>query len=410
MENKGRKISFSWAATLGILFATLFMILFATAYKLPQIFKYEADVAGRISQKDMAFLEKSAINSEDEAPYLESGLSGIYYTGTADGKIAFYKFKDGKYERFHSSSTISVKLPGATSSTEINLISANGQTIGLGVYSDKQSKTFPYAFIKVIPNKVTDNYDYIAFVDKSIPDYYNNTKSYESAYAFSKGDKVELIFDLDEDKAFIPIELIAERNDGFYYFTKNDFDDFYSLYIKNTIHDKPAVMSSEVAIPCAFSRDNELYILERNKQSTAEFCLALVSGFENTILKEFNYPATSYVVKGNYILDTNGKTLYDVQSGAEQVINSAISLAGVEDFSVSEGASKLALAGKFAGNNEKLFFYEFATEKILTVDSHNLFLSGNPNISFIGNYVTFLSPAKTADNVINIAIKWNDIM
>lgn len=412
MENKGRNISFSWAATIAIVLATLFMVLFSTVYKLPEILKYESEMEESILEKDAKFLEKSTINSEDDAPYLETGIDNIYYTCNANGDINFYKFEKGKYENYRSSGSTSITLPGTDNgkSTDISFVSFNGQTMGFGVYSNKGSKKFPYAFLKVVPNKITDNYDYIAFVDKTIPDYYNNNKKYETAYAFSKNREIEEIFELKDETSFIPIELTMELGDGFYYFTKNETGDKYSLYIKNTIHDKAVAISDSVVYPQGFFKDGELYILEKTPLCDAEFCMIRVTADQTgSIVKQFSSPVENYLVNGNYILDLSTKSLYDFSSNTTQLMNISVSLSGVESFAVSEGAARVAFAGKFFGGAEKLYFYEFATDNMKVMDSKNLYLSGNPNISFADNYVTFLSPASNASHVINIAILWSDV-
>ncbi len=414
MENQGRKISFSWAATIAIVIATFIMVLFSTVYKLPQVLKYESQMAESINQKDAEFLAKSTINSEDDAPYLETGIKGIYYTCNASGNVNFYKFERGEYKTYRSSGTVSITLPGTDNgkSTDISLVTYDGKTVGFGVYSNKTSRSFPYAFIKVIPNKVTDNYDYIAFVDKTIPDYYNNSKKYETAFAFSKkGNDVAEIFDLNGATSFVSIELTEELGDGFYYFTKNESGDKYSLYIKNAIHDNAFCVSDSVIYPQGFTKDGELYILEKTILSDAKFCMIRVTADQTgSIIKEFDTSAEKLLVNGNYILDLESKNLYDFASNTTQMISVSVSLEGVEDFAVSEGASRLVLAGRFAAGAEKLYFYEFATDKMKVIDSNNLYLSGNPNIAFDGSYVTFLSPASNANNVINIAISWSDII
>ena len=50
--DKLKNLPLKWSITLALLVATLFMAIFATAYKLPQIYKYEKDLAGRNTAKN----------------------------------------------------------------------------------------------------------------------------------------------------------------------------------------------------------------------------------------------------------------------------------------------------------------------------------------------------------------------
>lgn len=87
--------------TIAIILATLFIAIFATAYKLPQIYKYEKDLAGRsTADKNTEFLNKSLIDSEEEAPYLATGINGLYYTANFDGEITYYRFNGETFKRF----------------------------------------------------------------------------------------------------------------------------------------------------------------------------------------------------------------------------------------------------------------------------------------------------------------------
>ena len=415
-----KKLPLSWTATIALLLATLIIAVFATAYKLPQMLKYEKDLAGRsTADRNTEFLSKSLITAEDEVPYLKTDIDGLYYTANFNGEIDFYRFNGKEFKRVRTSDTIKVKLPETKKEVNIYFAKFNSETVGIGVYSDKKDKEFPYAFIKVINNDITENYDYIAFVDKSIADYYKHDKVYEGAFAFSKkNSEVEQIFDFDENSAYIPVNLITERKDGFYFFKKNTDKDGYGLYLQTTISGKEVTISENIILPYAFCKDGNLLLLEyadtyRDTLKLAgdtSFILSQVTGIKTDFAKEFNRDPSEYIVKGNYIFNPIEKTLYDVLADTEQTINADISLSGIEDFTLSEGAAKIALTGSMGTENDKLFFYEFATDRINLVGGNDIFLPGNSNITFLGeDNIFFLSPGSNSNYVKNIIIPWEDL-
>ena len=418
--DKLKKLPLSWTITIALLIATFFIAIFATAYKLPQIYKYEKDLAGRsTANANEVFLSKSLIEDESNCPYLSTGLSGLYYTVDFEGKINFYRFNGSEFKKVRTTDTTKVKIPNTKKEVTINFTTYNEDVIGIGVYSGKKDKEFPYAFIKVIPNCVTENHDYIAFVDKTVSDYYKNDKTYEGAFAFSKkNSEIDQIFDLEDGKAFIPIDLIKNRRDGFYYFSKNEDKDGYGLYLQTTIAGKEVTISENIILPYAFCKDGDLLLLEYAdvyKESLelsgdTLFILSQVTGITTDFKKEFNRDVSEYIVKGDYILNPTTKTLYDVLGDTEQSITTEISLSGVNVFAVSEGAARIALAGTIGTENDKLFFYEFATNRIEAVDGKNIFLPNNSNITFLGNdCISLLSPGSNSNYVKNIIVPWEDI-
>ncbi len=419
------KISFNWALTIGIIIATLFIAFFATGYKLPQVHKYEKDLAGRNNDELTAqFLAKSVVDKEDASPYMETGISGLYYC-VDDDKITYHRISDnGDFKKVKVTDTVKLQVPAKDKKDEVTVYFTeyNEETIGFGVLQNKKSHDFPYAFVKVIPNKVTENFDFIAFIDYTIGDFYSNTKTYDSAYAFLANDsKLEEIFVLDPNTSFVAVDLIKDRADGFYYFIKNEGEGTgYSLYMQTTTSSKEVIVSGNIALPYAFCKDGDLLLLEyaeafKNVEGVTlkgdtVFCLSKVTGIMTEAVYEFNRDPATYLVKGYYILNPDNKILYDVNAGTEQVIDTTLSLDGIEDFAISEGASKIALAGSIGTESDRIFFFEFATDKMQVVSGKNLFLLGNPNISFTSlDYISFLSPSTTADTVKNIVVPWEQV-
>ncbi|MBQ2091997.1 MAG: hypothetical protein II473_02270 [Clostridia bacterium] len=418
--DKLKNLPLKWSITLALLVATLFMAIFATAYKLPQIYKYEKDLAGRNTAKNNEeFLKKSIIEDEDEAPYLETGINNYFYTANFNGDITFYRFNGEQFKKVRSSSSAKVKLPGTKNEVTVYFIRNNEEVIGIGVYSNKKAKEKPYAFLKVIQNDITENYDYIAFVDYTVEDYYSNNKTFESAFAFSKSNsETEVIFELDPKTSFIPIDLIEERKDGFYFFKKNADTDGYGLYLQTTVSGKEVTISENIALPYAFVKDGDLLLLEYadiyreelSLQSTTKFILTQVTGITTDYRREFDYEPESYIVKGNYILSPEEKILYDVIGDTVQAVRTEVALEGITDFALSDGAAKIALIGHVGTEADKFVFFEFATNRAATFSGKNIFMPGNENIAFYTeNFVGFLSPASNSNYCKNVIIPWEDL-
>lgn len=406
--------------TLALLIATLFIAIFATAYKLPQMYKYEKDLAGRsTANANEAFLSKSIMKDEDDSPYLKTGISGFYYTANFNGDITFYRFNGEQFKKVRSSSSEKVKLPGTKNELTIYFIRNNEDIIGLGVYSNKKAKEKPYAFVKVIQNDITENYDYIAFVDYTIEDYYNNDKTYESAFAFSKGhSETEVIFDLDGSTSYIPIDLIQARKDGFYYFSKNKDKDGYGLYLQTTVSGKAITISENLALPYAFVKDGDLllpeyaepYRADLDIQNSTQFIITQVTGLDTDFKHEFKRDPSEYIVRGNCILSPEDKILYDVIGDTEQAIRTEVALEGITDFALSDGAAKIALIGHVGNKTDKILFYEFATNRVANISGKELLLPDNDNMTFFSeDFVGFLSPASNSNYVKNVIIPWEDL-
>lgn len=415
-----KKLPLNWVITIAIVVATLIIVVFATAYKLPQIYKYEKDLAGRsTADKNTEFLNKSIIKDEEEAPYLTTGIDGLYYTANFDGEITFYRFNGETFKKVRSSDSVKVKLPGTKREVTVYFATYNNETVGFGVFSDKKEKENPYAFLKVILNDITENHDYLAFVDKTVGDYYKNDKVYEGAFAFSKkNSEVEQIFDLTEGEAFIPIDLIEGRKDGFYYFKKLADTDGYGLYLQTTIAGKEVTISENIILPYAFCNDGDLLLLEYADKYREDldlsdgtlFILTQVTGISDDYIKEFKRDPSEYIIKGNYMLNPTEKTLYDVLADTEQAINTDVAFTGVDDFALSDGGAKIALAGTIGTESDKLFFYEFATDRISIVGGEDIFLLGNSNINFLStDYISFVSPGSNSNYVKNIVIDWENL-
>ncbi|MBO4445393.1 MAG: hypothetical protein J5782_00400 [Clostridia bacterium] len=417
---KLKNLPLKWSVTLALLFATFLIAIFATAYKLPQMYKYEKDLAGRNTKNaNEEFLKKSVLEGENDAPYLETGIDGYYYTVNFSGDISFWRWNGDQFKKVRSFASEKVKIPDTKNEVTIYFVRNNVEFVGFGVYSNKKAKENPYAFVKVIQNDITENYDYIAFVDYDINDYYKNDKTYEAAFAFSKGhSETEMVFKLEDAGSFIPIDLIKERRDGFYFFAKNKEKEGYGLYLQTTVSGKEVTISENLALPYAFVKDGDLLLLEyaepyRNDlvlQTSTQFIISQVTGLNTDFKHEFSHDPASYIVKGNYILCPEDKVLYDVLGDSEQAIRTEISLEGATDFALSDGAAKIAVTGHAGKSVDKLLFYEFATSRVANINGTELLLPDNGNVSFITeDFISFLSPASNSNYVKNIVIPWEEL-
>lgn len=418
---KLKNLPLKWSVTIALFIATLFMAVFATAYKLPQIYKYEKDIAGRNTSRSGAeFLEKSVLTTEEESPYLETGIPGYFFTADFDGDISFYRITSGQLKKVRSSFSEKVTLPGTKNEITVSFLTVNENTVGFGVFSNKKAKETPYAFVMATVNNITENYDYVAYVDYTVSDYYSNDKSYETAFVFSKNHSdTEVIFELDPKTSFIALNLIDARRDGFYFFKKNAESEGYGLYLKTTVSGKEVTISENIALPHAFVREGDLLLLEyadiyRNDmtlQTATQFILTQVTGITTDYRREFQYNPEEYFIRGNYILSPQEKMLYDVIGDTVQAIRTELSLDAITGFALSDGGAKIAITGHSGTDSDRIIFYEFATNKTANVSGKGILMPDNANLTFVGDeYISFMSPASNSSCVRNIFIPWTEVI
>ncbi len=412
---------YKWAITIGIVLGTICIAAFAFLYKLPTVYNYETDSMKTENRKMSAhFAENSTYNSEDTQPFLKTGFENKFYSADENGKISFYEFDGKSFKKVRESKSLNITLPGADKETPVNvsLLTVDGKTEGYGVYSDKESTTYPYAFLKVVGNHITDNYDYILFVDHTIQDFYKNNKTYEDAFVYSSSaKKAENIFpDVDsETSILLPTEFICKRNDGFYFFEKSTDDRAfgYKLYLKKSVNGKETLISDRVALPYIFSKDEKIYFLKTptTTDGTNHASFELVElGKENKPLYTFTGVPDEYMVNGGYIFNPKAKTVYSFEENESRNLGSAFTILSVDSFALSDDGSKMIMAGTFAGNREKLLAYDFSQDELKVYNGEGLLLTGNTNVTMIDDYVYFLAPAETSSKVRNYVIKWSDLI
>ncbi|NLL62886.1 MAG: hypothetical protein GX241_01380 [Ruminococcaceae bacterium] len=419
MERITQQKVYKWSATIGLIIGTLCITLFAFFYKLPTIYKYEID-AEKSDQIKAVYTEKALLASDDKAPFLMTSFDNIFYS-FEDKEAFFFTFKEKSFEPISIKRILQFSLPigDGFEKVSVNMFSKDGILEGYGLYSKKKRDDAPYAFMKVVENKITDNADFIVFVDYTIEDFYNNSKSYDAIFVLnSKTKEIQNVFE-NKKNIIIPIDFIKERMDGFYYFTKSENN--FNLYKKNGINSKEILVAKNLILPHAFSIDGDIYLFTKPpivKDKKGEIVVSTEEGFilaklggvgEDLVYNRFSGNPGKYIIKDYFVFNPENKSVFDVKNGSNQVINTTVSIFEIQDFTIDPNGERLILAGTFAGNKEKILFYDFITDKIVLVEGKTLFLSNNPNLSFIGDNVYFLSPGQTADYVTNLVIKWSDI-
>lgn len=412
---------YKWSITIGIVLGTICIAAFAFLYKLPTVYKYENESMKTETHKmSTHFVENSTYNSEDTHPFLKTGFENKFYSADENGKISFYEFDGKSFKKVRESKSLDITLPGADEKKPVNvsLLTVDGKTEGYGVYSDKESTTYPYAFLKIVENRITDNYDYIVFVDHTIQDFYKNSKTYNDAFVYSSSaKKAKHIFPGtdSETSILLPTEFICERNDGFYFFAsssdKTSTD--YKLYLKKSVNGKETLISDNIALPYVFTKDEKVCffknVLKTDNSEHTSFELVEL-GNENKPLHVFTGTPTEYIVNGKYILNPNAKTVYSIERNEVQNIGSAFTILSVDTFAISNDGQKMAMAGTFAGNREKLLAYDFSQDELKVYNGEGLLLTGNTNITMIDDCVYFLAPAETSSKVRNYVINWSDLI
>lgn len=412
---------YKWAVTIGIVFGTVCIAAFAFLYKLPMVYKFENESLKSENHKMSShFVENASYDSEDSAPFLKTGFENRFYSIDENSKISFYE-SDGKgFKKVKESKSLSITLPDTDgkATVSISFITVDGKTEGYGVYSDKESMTYPYAFLKVIENHITDNFEYIAFADYTIADFYKSKKVYDDAFVVSSdAKKVECLFSRDDysEEVTLPDEFISERNDGFYFFSRpsNENNTGYKLYLKKTVGGKEKLVGEDISLPVIFDRDGKICILTNTKAddpSERESFKLVELGKENKPIHTFTGNPNEYIVNGKYILNPSAKTVYSVEKNETNTIGSSFTILSVDTFAMNKDGNRMVMVGTFAGNREKLLAYDFSQDDFKVYNGEGLILSGNSNVTFIDDYVYLLAPAETSSKVRNYIIDWASII
>lgn len=421
--------AFRWAVTIGLILGTVCVTAFAFLYKLPTVYKYENDSMGTLSkQSNEAFLSVATQNEEADAPYLKTGFENTFYKINSENEVEFYKYTGKKFAKEKPSEKIKITLSHRKTKAlvEISVLTKDSFSEGYGVYTDPESIDFPYAFVKLTTNTISkDGYEYLIYVDYSIDDFYKNNKTYSMLYAFDKGtNKLTPVFSdkgvtssadgfVDDSFILIPGDFTGLKADGFYYLTDRDCEPGknFELYKKEKVSDKEQLICTDISSPNLFVVDNSVcfFMDSESSSDSSEFNLCKMKNGSPAILRTYSGSPDQYTIRGNYIFNPAAKTLFNIASGSKEAIRTSISINHVQDFTVNSDGSRFALAGNFAGNSEKLFFYNFKNDRSSTVDGNNLFVSNYANLAFLDDSVYIVIPGSSSEKISNFVISWDAV-
>lgn len=431
MEHKPTKPkrSFRWAVTIGLILGTVCVTAFAFLYKLPTVYKYESDSLGvKTEQKNEAFLSVATLNEEAGVPYLKTGFKDTFYTVNGENEVSFHKYNGKKFVKEKTSEKIKITLSHGKSKAliDIYILTKDGFSEGYGVYTNPESVELPYAFVKLTTNNITkDAYEYLLYVDYSIDDFYKNSKTYSMLYAFDtdKNDLKAVFSDkgvtsgadglVNDSFILIPGDFTGLEADGFYYLTDRNQEPnkYFDLYKKTDISSKEQLVCKNVCGPNLFLVDGDVCFFTNSEtdSDTSEFDLCRIKDGKPSVLRTYSGSPEQYTVRGNYILNAAAKTLFNIESGSKEGIRTSISVNVVQDFAVSNDGTKFALSGNFAGNSEKLFFYNLKNDRSNTIDGADLFVSSHANLAFLDDSVYMVIPGSSSEKISNFVISWDAI-
>lgn len=424
-----KKRSFRWAVTIGLIIGTICVTAFAFLYKLPTVYKYETDSLGvATEQRNEAFLSVATQNEEADVPYLKTGFKDTFYTIDKENVVTFHEYNGKKFVKKKPTEKIKVTLSQGDSKAlvDISILTNDGFSEGYGVYTNPESIEFPYAFVKLTTNNISkDDYEYLLYVDYSIDDFYKNSKTYSMLYAFDTGEnELKAVFSnkgvtsgadglVDDSFILIPGDFTGAKADGFYYLTDRNHEPGkgFDLYKKTKVSGKEQLVCGDVSAPHLFFIDDSVcFFMNANSDSeSSEFNLCKMKDGKPAVLRTYSGSPDQYAVRGNYIFNAAAKTLFNVETGSNDGVRTSISVNVVQDFAVSEDGSKLALAGNFAGNSEKLFFYNLKNDRSNTIDGADLFVSNHSNLAFLEDSVYIVIPGSSPEKISNFIISWDAI-
>ncbi len=424
-----KKRSFRWPITIGLIIGTICVTAFAFMYKLPTVYKYESDSLGTTTDKpNKAFLSVATQNEKADVPYLKTGFEDTFFTVDSENSVTFYKYNGKKFVKEKTSKSIKVTLShGDTKALiDIAILEKDGLSEGYGVYTNPESIEFPFAFVKLINNNIIDDqYDYLLYVDYTIDDFYKNSKTFSMLYAFdTEENKLKAVFSdkgatsdldgvVDDSFILIPGDFIGAKADALYYLTDRNHEPGkeFDLYKKTAVSGKEQLVCEGISAPHLFIVDDNVCFFMNNDtdDESNDFNLCKMKDDKPVVLRTYSGSPSQYTVRGNYMLNAAAKTLCNVETGSNEGIRTSISINAVQDFAISADGSKFALSGNFAGNTEKLFFYNLKNNRSNTIDGADLFVSNHANLAFLDDSVYIVMPDTDPDKIANFVISWDAI-
>ena len=428
-----KKNKFRWALTIGLLIGTIIVTAFAFFYKLPQIYKYEKESLVQDEGPNREVLSVATTNESSESPYLRTGFDNIFFSinnktdknGNVESKVSYYRYGKNKFSKLKPADKIKVTLSKGDEKAlvSIDYLEIDGRIEGYGVYQNPKSLSFPYAFIKLTKNTLSkDDFDYLLYVDYSIDDFYRNSKTYSMIYALDtqnkefqkvfsdKGCPVAVDEQIDDSFILIPSDITGKPADALYFLSDRDYapGTAYDLYKKSSINSSEEIVAQGISSPNLFIINNKVCFL-RESDSKENFDLCQLSDDGEKVLKTFSGSPIQYIFNGKYMFNPSSKALYNLENGSSKSINTTLSISAVQDFDVNSDGTKLAIAGNFAGNSEKLLFIDYAKHRFNILDNSKLFISGHSNIRFLDSSVFFVAPSESKDKVSNLVFSWDAI-
>ena len=225
-----------------------------------------------------------------------------------------------------------------------------------------------------------------------------------------KGRGIDLEEKIDDSFIIIPSDLTSKETNAIYFLTDRGHapSSAYDLYRKTNVNSSEELVCENISSPNLFFIKNKLCFMKGNDDAnTFDLCELSTDGYKS--VKTFSGSPNQYVFRDNYMFNPSSKTLYNLESLKSKNLNSTLSISAVQDFAVNSDGTKLALAGNFAGNSEKLLFIDFKKNRFNILDSDNLFISDFSNIRFLGSSVFLVAPNDSKDKVSNMVFSWDAI-
>lgn len=424
-----KKPRFRWPITIGLILGTVIVIAFAFLYKLPAHSRGESAEDSK-QKTNKEFISVTTVNKKGDSPYQRTGLDNVYFTISEDGKVSYYEFAKERFNSLKATDRITVSLTVGKEKVhvDISLIKKNNQTVGYGLYSDPESVSCPYLFLKLTDNTIVDSeYKYLIFADSDYKNLYSNNKTYQMIYALNPEKKSvkRLLSDQGQPVGrnglpstsfiIVPDEFAGTQTDAFYFLSDRNSKSSatYELYKKADLDSPEEFVCDGICKPNLISYKGDTYFFKNSEDGEGYFSLYKCTSSGVKQIKRFDEEADKCYVRDAYLLSCADKVLYDLFSNEEIGIPVPVSIRGIEDFVVNEKQDKIAIVGSFAGNSEKILFSRLGSpnykEKYKIFDNRNLFISGHSNVAFMGDYIYLVAPSEDEDKVYNYVISWDAI-
>lgn len=430
-------IKYRWAITISMLLASLVLLYFTFVYKLPYVRSINKDENPHVvavgSMNNDIYSKISICDKTQDYPFVKTNNQNIFYSVKPYENVKLYEYSKGDFHKLSGVNEIKLSLTvnGEKIPFTIKYTVRDGKTVGYSIYQAKdKNKINKYAFARLcdMPKEMKTDYDLLLLIDLDYEDVFNSNKTYSEIYQLNSKTKkaTRLVSEstrnisvkdgkLRNDHSIVTDFSVDQCRDRFFYLSGRNYKldnekHAYDIYSQYKYTKKPNLVAQNVLGEyVSQSQSGTCYL--KNLDGNSFALVKSIDGDKEKKLKTFDRQLNKgYKQCGNYLLDYETMTLYDLKKNSEYTIFDT-AFDSVKTFDVSPDGEKIVIYGSLSCNNERIVFFDLARKRKKCIDGMNLMHDDYPNLKFIDNdKISYIKPAKKDDKKLdNFVVSWNEI-